>query len=87
MKVHYIIPLNSQLIGHPENFKIKQYYFQERLSLRYNIILKLLSPFHTYEITNFQKDQSFKEHSKSRRFSILFSISLIIVFMISYSQI
>ena len=33
MKVYYIIPLNYQLTGHPENFKIKLYYFQERLSL------------------------------------------------------
>ena len=32
MKVYYKIPLN---------FKIKLYYFPERLSLRYNIILKL----------------------------------------------
>ena len=43
MKVYYITPLNYQLTGHPENFKIKSYYFQERLSIRYNIILKLLS--------------------------------------------
>ena len=45
MKVYYIIPLNYQLTGHPEDFKIKLYYlyhFQERLSLRYNIMLKLL---------------------------------------------
>ena len=27
------------------NFKIKLYYFQEKLSVRYNIILKLQSPF------------------------------------------
>ena len=47
MKVHYIIPLNYQFTGHPENFKIKLYYFQERLSLRCNIILKL-PPFHIY---------------------------------------
>ena len=33
MKVYYIIPLNEWLTGHPENFKIKVYYFQERLSL------------------------------------------------------
>ena len=46
MKVYYIIPPNYQLTGHPENFKVKLYYFQERLSPRYNIILKLLSPFH-----------------------------------------
>ena len=32
--------------GHPWIFKIKLYYFQERSSLRYNIILKLLSLFH-----------------------------------------
>ena len=41
-----IIPLNDRLTGHPENFKIKLYYFQERLSLQFNIILKLLSLFH-----------------------------------------
>ena len=46
MKVYYIIQLNYQLTEYPENFKIKLYYFQERLSLRYNIILKLLSLFH-----------------------------------------
>ena len=46
MKVFYIIPLNYQLTGHPENFEIKLYYFQERVSLRYNIIPKLLSSFH-----------------------------------------
>ena len=45
MKVYYIIPLNEWLTGHPENFKIKVYYFQERLSLRYNILLTLLSLF------------------------------------------
>ena len=39
------------------------------------------------EITNFQKDLFFKEHSWSRRFSILFSISSITVFMISYFHI
>ena len=33
MKVHYIIPLNYRLTGQPENFKIKLYYFRERLSL------------------------------------------------------
>ena len=32
MKVYYIIPLNNQSTGHPENFKIKLHYFQERLS-------------------------------------------------------
>ena len=46
MKVYCTIPLNYQLTGHPENFKIKLYYFQERLSLQYNIIMKLLSLFH-----------------------------------------
>ena len=30
MIVIYIIPLNYQLTGHPENFKIKLYYSQER---------------------------------------------------------
>ena len=29
-----MIPLNYQLTGHQENFKIKLYYFQEKLSLR-----------------------------------------------------
>ena len=46
MKVYYIISLNSQLAGHPEKLKMRQYNFQERLNLRYNIILKLLSPLH-----------------------------------------
>ena len=46
MKVYYIIPLNDRLTGHPENYKISLYYFQEILSLLYNIILKLLSLFH-----------------------------------------
>ena len=46
IKVYYIIPLKYRLTGHPENFKMKLYYFQERLSFRYNIILKLLSSFH-----------------------------------------
>ena len=46
MKVYYIITLNDRLIRHPEKFKIKLQDFQERLSLRYNIILKLLPLFH-----------------------------------------
>ena len=33
IKVYYIIPKNYRLTGHPENFKMKLYYFQERLSL------------------------------------------------------
>ena len=33
MKVYYVIPLNYRLAGHPEKFKIKSHYFQERLSL------------------------------------------------------
>ena len=45
MKVYYIIRLSYQLTGHLENFKIKLCYFEEKLSLQYNIILKLLSPF------------------------------------------
>ena len=45
MKVYYIIPLNYRLTRHPENFKIKLYDFQERLSLPYDIILTLLSLF------------------------------------------
>ena len=28
VKVYYIISLNYSLTGHPENFKIKLYYFQ-----------------------------------------------------------
>ena len=61
MKVYYITPLNYQLTGHPENFKIKAYYFQERLIVRYNIILKSVSPFHVCSvITNFKKDLLFK---------------------------
>ena len=32
MKVYNIIPLNYWLAEHPENFKIKLHYFQERLS-------------------------------------------------------
>ena len=65
MKVYYTLPLNYRLTGHPEIFKIKLYYFQERLSLRYNIILKLLFLFIyiSSEITNFQKELFFKEHS------------------------
>ena len=65
MKVYNIIPKNYRLTENPENFKIKLYYFQERLSLRYNIILKLLSLFIyvSSEITNFQKDLFFKDHS------------------------
>ena len=27
---------SNRFTGHPENFKIKLYYFQEKLSLRYN---------------------------------------------------
>ena len=46
MKEYYVIPLNYRFTGNPENFKIKLYFFQDRLSLRYNIILKLLSLFH-----------------------------------------
>ena len=41
MRKYIKIPLNDWLTGHPENFKIKLYYFQE--SLQYNTILKLLS--------------------------------------------
>ena len=48
MKVYYIISLNDRLTEHPDNFKIKLYYFQERLSLRYNIILKLFPPLLIY---------------------------------------
>ena len=46
MNVSCIIPLKYRLTGHPENFKIKLYYFQERLSLRYSITLKLLTLSH-----------------------------------------
>ena len=35
MKVYYITTLNYQFTGDPEKFKIKLYYFQERLILRY----------------------------------------------------
>ena len=34
MKVYYITTLNYQLTGHPEKFKIKLYYFEERLILQ-----------------------------------------------------
>ena len=81
MKVYYIVLLNYRLTGHPENFKIKLFYFQERLSLWYNIILKVLSLCFLYvssEITKFQKDLFFKEHFWSWRFSILLSILSII---------
>ena len=66
MKVYYITPLNYQLTGHPDNFKIRLYYFQEGLSLRCNIIHKSYCLHFIYvssEITNFQKDLFFKEHS------------------------
>ena len=64
MKIYYVIPLNYPLTGHPENFKIKLYYFQERLSLQCNIILKLMSLFIyvASKKTNFQKDLFFKEY-------------------------
>ena len=35
MKVYYITALNYQLTGNPEKFKIKLYYFKERLILLY----------------------------------------------------
>ena len=41
----------------------------------------------SYEITNFQQDLLFKEHSWNRRFSVSFSILSAIVFMISYFRI
>ena len=85
-----LFPLNYRLTGHPENFKIKLYYFQERLNVWYNIILKLQSLFHIYvsgKITDFQKDLFFKKHSWSQRFSISFSILSIIVPVISYFHI
>ena len=43
MKVYNIIPLTYRMSGYPENCKVKLYYFQEKLSLQYNIILKLQS--------------------------------------------
>ena len=43
MKIYYIIPPNYRLTGYPQNFEIKLYYFQERLSPQFNIIPKLLS--------------------------------------------
>ena len=75
MKVYYIIPLNYRLTKHPEILKIKLYYFPERWSLRYNIILKLLSLFHIYifgEITNFQKDLILKSILKMKIFYFTF---------------
>ena len=39
IKVYYIIPLNYRLTGHLEIFKIKLYYFRERLNPRYDKIL------------------------------------------------
>ena len=80
MKVYYITTLNFQLTGHPEKFKIKLHYFQEGLFLWY----KSWSYCHRFiyvssEITNFQNDLFFKENYWVRRFSILFSISLVIV--------
>ena len=32
MEVYYIIPVSNRLTEHSENFKIKLYYFEERLS-------------------------------------------------------
>ena len=62
VKLYYIIPLNYQLTGHPENLNYSNY-FEEILSLSYNIIRKLLSPlpfiYVSSEITNFQKDLFF----------------------------
>ena len=43
MNVYYIIPLNYRLTAHPENFKIKLYYFKERLSLRFNNLEVIVS--------------------------------------------
>ena len=76
--------MNYQLTGHPENFKIKLYDFQERLSLRYNISLKLLSL--TSKRTYFLKSIPEVEDSL---FYFLLSIivSSIIVSVISYSHI
>ena len=75
MNVYYIIPLNYRLTGHSENFKIKLYYFQERLSWLCFIYV-------SNEITNFQRNLFFKEHSRSQKFSILLSILSIIVSVI-----
>ena len=55
MKVYCMIPLNYRLTGHPENFKMKLYFFQEKVSLRYNIILKLLSLFHVSSKITFKR--------------------------------
>ena len=55
MKVYYIIPLKDRLTGHPENFLkmfLTDYYFQERLSLRYNILLKLLFVSYMYKLND-----------------------------------
>ena len=59
-----VIPLNYWLTGHPGNFKIKLRYFRERLSL--DDYFREVTACFTYvsgEITNFQKDQIFKEYS------------------------
>ena len=50
MRIYYIIPVNDRLTEHPENFKIKLYCFQERLSRWYNIIVKLLSVSNMYDL-------------------------------------
>ena len=88
MKVYYIIPLNYRLTGHPENFKIKLYYFQETLTLRYNIILKFVSLYNyvSSEITNFQKDLFFNVFLKTKLL-YFFSILSNIVSVINYSHI
>ena len=55
MKVYYIIPLKDRLTGHPENFLkmfLTDYYFQERLSLRYNVLLKLLFVSYMYKLND-----------------------------------
>ena len=57
-----MIQLNYHLTRYPEDFKIKKYYFQERLSLEYNIILKfcLYFIYFSSDITNFQRTYLFK---------------------------
>ena len=52
MKIYYIIPVSNRLTEHAENFKIKLYYFQERLSRWYNITLKLLSVSNMYDLND-----------------------------------
>ena len=60
MKIYYIITLTYQLTGHPDNFKIKLYYFHERLSLQYNIILKVVSVLYMDKLNVFTETTKLK---------------------------